>query len=46
MDLSPIITTAAVVSIFANALKVWEFGSSLVKKSNMLPRATAVRLGH
>jgi len=27
MDLSAIITTAAVTSILANALKVWEFAS-------------------
>ena len=31
MDLSAIIVTAAVVSILANALKVWEFGSSHIK---------------
>lgn len=28
MDLSPIITTAAVVNILANAFKVWESGST------------------
>jgi FlaG/FlaF family flagellin (archaellin) len=28
MDLSAIIILAAIVSILANALKVWEFGSS------------------
>jgi len=28
MDLSVIIITASVVSILANALKVWQFGSS------------------
>jgi len=37
MDLSPLITAAAVVSILANSLKVWEFGSPrlgrLLKKS-------------
>ena len=31
MDLTPIIIiTAAVASILANALKVWEFGSSYI----------------
>jgi hypothetical protein len=38
MDMSVIITTAALASILANALKVWEFVSSrldsYIKKSN------------
>lgn len=42
MDLSAIIITAAVVSILANALKVWEFGSSrldsYIKNSTFLVR--------
>ena len=45
MDLSPIIATAAVVSILANALKVCEFGSSLIKKSNSLLGEESGNLG-
>jgi hypothetical protein len=33
MDLSSIIITAAVVSLLVHSLKVWEFGSSLIKKT-------------
>jgi hypothetical protein len=38
MDLTPIIITAAVVSILANSVKLWEFGSSHLKKSNSFVR--------
>jgi hypothetical protein len=40
MDLSAILITAAVVSIIANFLKVWQFGSSCVVAYIKNPKST------